>query len=364
MNELEQLLKDTAGRLFGDLCDRAQIEQAEAGQWPAALWDAVHAAGLVDAIDPEGDGTTLLSLPTLAVIVRALGEFAVPLPVVETLLAQRQLALCGRAIPEGPLTVASPHAHARLERREGRWLLSANLPRVPWGRDARAIVLEAQHGEEAMVVSLVGVKPVRLGVNLAGEPRDDFLVVDHPVPEASMARQAAASRGLAREGALLRSLQITGALGRILAMTVQYSMERAQFGRVIAKFQAVQHQVATMATHAAAAAAAAEAAVNSAQERMADFEIMAAKLRASEAAGVCCRVAHQVHGAMGFTHEHPLHSYTRRLMSWRDEFASEAQCAEWIGQEIQRVGGASLWSYVSTPQFHVSATSAGEALHA
>lgn len=361
---MDQLLKDTAARLFGDLCDRTQIEQAEAGQWPAKLWDAVHAAGLIDARDPEGDGTTLLALPTLCVIVRALGEFAVPLPVAETLLAQRQLTLCGLPIPQGPLTIAPPYGVARLDKRDGRWLLSANLRRVPWGRDARAIVLEAQHGKDTMLVCLQGARPTRLGMNLANEARDDFSVTELAIPAECIAHRAAGSRGLAREGAMLRTLQMAGALGRILGMTVQYSTERAQFGRVIAKFQAVQHQVATMATHAAAAAAAAEAAVNSAEERMAEFEITAAKLRASEAAGICCRVAHQVHGAMGFTHEHALHTFTRRLMSWRDEFGSESQCAEWIGEQIQRLGGAHLWSYVSTPQLHTDATDTGAKQHA
>jgi len=358
MNELDQLLKDTATRLLGDLCDRKQIEQAETGQWPAALWDAVHSAGLADAIDPEGDGQALLPLPTLAVIVRALGEFAVPLPVAETLLAQRHLARCAMTIPEGPLTVASTYGNARLEQREGRWLLSAGLRRVPWGRNARAIVLEAQHGDEVALVCLQGVTPTRLGMSLANEPRDDFSITNLPIPDECIAWRAQPFRGLEQEGALFRALQITGALGRILGMTVQYSMERVQFGRAIAKFQAVQHQVATMATHVAASAAAAEAAVNSAEERLADFEIMAAKLRSSEAAGICCRVAHQVHGAMGFTHEHALHTVTRRLMSWRDEFGSEAQCAEWIGARIQRIGGANLWSYVSTPQLHASAADA------
>lgn len=352
MNEIELLLKDTAGRLFGDLCERALLERADQGHWPEALWTAAQDAGLADAIDPEGDGQTLLPLSTLAIIIRALGEFSVPLPIAETLLAQRHLAIAGLEIPPGSLTIAPPHGQAQLECVDGVWSLSAQLRRVPWGRSARAIVLEAQYGEGTMLVCLQDVQPTHLNVNLANEPRDDFVLDRHTIPSACVAAQPKASRGLALEGALFRTLQMVGSLGRILGLTVQYSMERVQFGRAIAKFQAIQHQVAAMATHAAAAAAAAEAAVNSADERRAEFEIMAAKLRASEAVGVCCRVAHQVHGAMGFTHEHALHFFTRRLMSWRDEYGSESQCAEWIGTEIQRLGGAKLWSYISTPQLH------------
>lgn len=358
MNEFDQLLKDTADRLFGDLCDRIQIEQAEKGQWASTLWEAIETAGLTDARDPEGDGKTLLPLTTLAVIVRALGEFAVPLPVAETLLAQRYLVMAGMDVPHGPLSVAPYSKGLQLNKRDGNWYLSGQLKRVPWGRDVNGIVFEIDHDGGSALVFLKGVKPARLGTNLANEPRDDFEMNDHLVPVDCIVIRHEPQRHLAREGMLLRTLQITGALGRSLGMTVQYSMERVQFGRAIAKFQAVQHQVATMATHAAAAAAAAEAAVNSAQERVADFEIMAAKLRASEAAGVCCRIAHQVHGAMGFTHEHSLHTLTRRLMSWRDEFGSEVECGQWIGEQIHRIGGAQLWSYISTPQLHADVTEA------
>ncbi len=364
MNDMDELLKDTAARLFGDLCTRKEMDRAEHGDWPADMWEAVECTGLASAIDPESDGSVLLPLPTLAVIVRALGEFAVPLPVAETLLAQRLLIQAGLAVPRGPLTVASPHRRAQLVQRDGRWLLSAELRRVPWGRHARAVVLEARFGDTTALVRLENATPLREGRSLANEPRDDFSLTDHPVPADAVAVLAPGRHSLAREGALLRALQMTGAMGRVLGMTVQYSMERVQFGRAIAKFQAVQHQVATMATHAAAAAAAAEAAVNAAEERAADFEVAAAKLRSSEAAGVCCKVAHQVHGAMGFTHEHALHTFTRRLMSWRDEFGSEVQWADWIGEQVHRIGGARLWSYVSTPELHAAEAATREKNHA
>ena len=43
-----------------------------------------------------------------------------------------------------------------------------------------------------------------------------------------------------------------------------------------------------------------------------------------EAAGIGAAIAHQMHGAIGFTQEHQLHYLTRRLWSWRDEFGNEA----------------------------------------
>ena len=52
-------------------------------------------------------------------------------------------------------------------------------------------------------------------------------------------------------------------------------------------------------------------------------EVAIAKLRVGEAAGTGAAIAHQVHGAMGFTYEHSLHHSTRRLWAWREEFGNE-----------------------------------------
>ena len=61
------------------------------------------------------------------------------------------------------------------------------------------------------------------------------------------------------------------------------------------------------------------------------FEIAAAKARIGEAVALVAGVAHQVHAAMGFTHEHTLHRSTRRLWSWRDEFGTESEWQAWVG---------------------------------
>ena len=73
-----------------------------------------------------------------------------------------------------------------------------------------------------------------------------------------------------------------------------------------------------------------------------DFAVAIAKARAGEAAGKVAEVCHQVHGAMGFTQEHPLHFATRRLWSWRDEFGHETFWQERIGRMVCSAGGEAL----------------------
>ncbi|WP_340528905.1 acyl-CoA dehydrogenase family protein, partial [Cupriavidus necator] len=58
--------------------------------------------------------------------------------------------------------------------------------------------------------------------------------------------------------AAIHAAAIAGAMGRVFDMTLQYCNDRAQFGKSIGKFQAVQHQLSVMAQHVAAAGIAAE----------------------------------------------------------------------------------------------------------
>jgi acyl-CoA dehydrogenase len=71
--------------------------------------------------------------------------------------------------------------------------------------------------------------------------------------------------------------------------------------------------------------------------------VAAAKIRAGEAACKVAEIAHQVHGAIGFTHEHGLHRLTRRLWSWRDEFGTESQWSFDLGKEVMTAGADALW---------------------
>jgi len=54
-------------------------------------------------------------------------------------------------------------------------------------------------------------------------------------------------------------------------------------------------------------------------------------------------VAHQVHGAMGFTEEFGLHRFTRRLWSWRSEFGGDAHWAARLGQMAVEIGAEAFW---------------------
>jgi acyl-CoA dehydrogenase len=185
------------------------------------------------------------------------------------------------------------------------------------------------------------------GANLAEEPRD-AVVVDGPVTAAPVEEHVGAQLRL--RGALGRSLLLVGALRAALAASVQYAGERVQFGRPIGRFQAVQQSLALAAAEVAAASAAAEAAARAADADgvlSAELPIAMAKARTSEAAGAVARIAHQVHGAIGFTREHDLRLATTRLWAWRDEDGSEAQWQEVVGAAALAAGADGLWPLIT-----------------
>jgi acyl-CoA dehydrogenase len=73
------------------------------------------------------------------------------------------------------------------------------------------------------------------------------------------------------------------------------------------------------------------------------LEVASAKIRVGEAATEGAGIAHQVLGAIGFTQEHILHRFTRRLWAWRDDFGSESSWAVKLGNLVASKGADGLW---------------------
>ncbi|MFT4564347.1 MAG: acyl-CoA dehydrogenase [Gammaproteobacteria bacterium] len=345
------LIIATAERLFGDLCTSETILSAESGLWPTALWDAVQDSGLSLASIPEssgGSGAQLLDAFNLLIVA---GSYSTPIPFAETFLAAWVLENCDLAVPAGPLTIVPPaqSSEFRLTRQSQQWRLSGTASRVPFARHAAGIVLVANSSASEYALTL---KPSQCEIthatNMANEARDSISCRDVIVDDRDVAEVAdpVSSNTLTLMSALARACQMAGALDRILYQSINYVREREQFGRPLAKFQAIQHHVATLAGEAAAASVAAQAAAQVVDVhgiRAAELEIAAAKSRTGTAAGVGAEIAHQVHGAMGFTQEYPLHYATRRLWSWRDEFGNEAYWADRLASLVLRHGGDQVW---------------------
>ncbi len=345
MSDIRNDLLDTVDRLCEAHCTRTVQDAAERGEWPAALWDAFEEVGLVRALLPEEDGGSGLDFADAMAMLRRCAWHAVPLPLAETLLAGRLLTAAGLPVPHGALTVAPPGA-VPLRIDGGGASVSGVARRVPWGDACAHAVVAGECDGEAFVGVVAGAGRVRaVERNLAGEPRVTLDLASAPLLSAAPLADAAGR--LRAEGALMRSVQMAGAVERVLSHSLRYAGERVQFGKPIGRFQAVQHMLAVLAGHAAAASAVADMAVEASAEKADDFAVAVAKARAGEAAGRGAEIAHQVHGAMGFTHEHDLHRSTRRLWSWRDEFGNESHWQQRLGRAVAAGGAPALWPRIT-----------------
>lgn len=347
-NDNDQLIEDTARRILAAHCTPEQLKDVE-GAWNQKLWVDLEGTGLPNAFEPEGRGELDLPASVALNVVRVAGEYSTPVPLAENMLANWLLQFTGLPAMAGPLSVAPVNTEdaLTLRRQDGGWRLSGKAVRVPWARYAAGLVVVAcADGEEFAVQVPAGSYEISNGENLAREPRDN-VTFDTIVKEEAVRPLQGGFQRMYAMGAAMRVLQIAGAMDSILRLCVQYVQDRKQFGKPLSKFQAIQQNIAVAGANVAAASAAANSVIRAIETDDIGFEIAAAKVRAGEASTIASKLAHQVHGAMGFTQEYELHFLTKRVWSWRDEFGGEKYWSVRIGEEVCRRGAENLWPFIS-----------------
>ena len=316
-------------------------------RWDPDLWSALAAAGMT-GVGFEGAGGSGGEIADAAAIVAALAAGAAAVPVAEHLLvAGPALVGAGLVLPDldEPLSIAlsgTVMAHVI----DGVWTLTGTAHNVPWACVARhlAVLATGLDGPVLAVARVAAGQATDDVTNLALEPRGSVMFKQAPALGAAALTQAQVDE-LRAKYALARAVQVAAALEQVLVWTVQYARERFQFGQPLAKFQAIQMELAQMAGEVTAVSALVDAAVlamNCGQDVI--LPAAAAKVRAGAAVGVVARLAHQVHGAIGYTREHKLHYLTTRLWSWRDEAGSELMWSRVLGAGVLADGPEGLWT--------------------
>jgi acyl-CoA dehydrogenase len=351
--ESENIVAETAERIFADLADAQTINRDKNGAWKAPLWQALTEAGLPLSWVPEDCDGSGASLAEGFSVLSAAGRFAIAVPLAETMLAGWLLAQARIKSPEGMMTVAPASPKDRITL-NADGTLSGRARGVPFAKTARYIAVLAS-GAGGLSIALVdaGACRIEAGLNLASDASDVVTLTNVAPISIKPAPKGFDQNTLMLMGGVARSLQIAGALESMLDISVRYSNERVAFEKKISKFQAVQHNLAKLAGESAAALAAATSAAdtiaNSTSFDDAVFlEAASAKIRCSEAAEKGGAIAHQVHGAIGFTIEHILHRYTLRALAWRDDFGSESHWAVELGKMVAARGADELWPLVAS----------------
>lgn len=329
MGEQSGMLAETAARVFADC----------AGKSAKDAWPAIDRAGLALVMVPEAAGGFGGGWEDAHAIFFAAGEHAVSFPICEAVIAAKLLSDAGLAA-DGSLSL-TPSGEGILDPSGSKF--SGTLKHASEGANVSrlAALIGGLDGIRIVAVATGDAARVEHRVNGADEGRDDLVFEDAPAIAAPLPGWS--EDRLYRALALARASQLAGAIAAALSLSVSHTRQREQFGRPLAAFQAIQQQLAVLAEEAAAARAASAAAARAADRGEASFEIACAKLRANQAAGLAASIAHQVHGAIGFTREYALQKFTRRLWAWRSEYGNERHWSSEIGARAAKAGADGFW---------------------
>ena len=314
----EQLEFRAAARaLFEAECQPSAVRAAADGGdgRNAALWRQLGDMGVLGLLAPDGyGGLGLTDVDLVGVLVES-GRCALPDPLVETAsVVVPLLATVGEStllpgLIDGALTatVAGVYGSSRVT-----------------------------HADAAVVVALghdavrVFTDPDRFASRLPSidRARRVFRFPDGVTTAATVLAEGdeavAISTVASDRAAVGAAAQLVGLAGALLDMTVAYLKVREQFGVPIGSFQGLKHQMATalmeleFATPAVYRAAytiaeSAGAPTEAAAARDRSLHSSMAKAMASDAARLVARTCLQAHGAIGYTVEHDLHLWFKRV---------------------------------------------------
>jgi Acyl-CoA dehydrogenase, C-terminal domain len=123
---------------------------------------------------------------------------------------------------------------------------------------------------------------------------------------------------------------LVGAGRAMLSLARQHALDRMQFGKPVASFQAIRHRLAETLV----AVEGAEATLVAAAAEPDDLAFLLAKAAAGQAALTAARHCQQVLGGIGFTAEHELHRHVKRSLVLDGLLGS--------ARELTREAGATL----------------------
>ena len=336
LSEEQELLRSGLRELLSRECDirHARAVAYDGAGRDDALWQSLARADWTALTVPEADGGAGLRFEELAIVAEEAGRAVLPLPLTTTLLAARAIARAPtprgdllRRIAAGEATVTIAlrdvdRDEASTAQRDGDgWRLVANYSFVPHGPRADLVLIDAGRGlivlpTDAPGMSWIDLNAIDRTVPQYGLSLSDVRV-DDDVSLSGNGDARHAIDGLADEWRAALAADTLGACQRMLELSVEYAKERVQFGRPIGANQAVKWRIADMG----AAVERMRAAVYHAAVKIdADAEdrplgvAIAKAATAAPGAFVGSQAIH-VHGGIGYTWEHDLHLYFKRVKS-------------------------------------------------
>ena len=213
----------------------------------------------------------------------------------------------------------------------GEGLAVRGLGTARLGRCETAVVVTAGAGG-ALVSATVATADLSLRAVAGVDPAAGVVEVAGDAVPAAASEECAPGTWAAAlaAGQLALAHELVGASRAVLGLARDHALERVQFGRPIATFQAVRHRLAESLVAIEAAEAAAVAGTGAATPLTA----MLAKAIAGRSARTVARHGQQVLAGIGFTTEHGLHRHVRRIMLLDGLLGSSRALTRRLGRDL------------------------------
>jgi len=310
-SEEEAAAAEAFGTMLTGACPLSRVRAAEPLGFDADLWLSMIELGALDLAAPTPDGA---SLAALGVIAEQVGRHLAPVPMVDAMVVARLLARCPGSDAQALLTRMGKGGVVGLASGD----LAGGRAYVSSGAVATAVIGKVR--DELRVWDLADER-LALLENLGAMPLAEVGLAEldrFPAAVLAAGREVERHLGIARtEWQLLTAHALYGAGAQALRIGLEYTMQREQFERKIASFQAVQHRFADAATELRGAQLLAYKSAWAAENtedgaRLAALALLCAGREAFRAASE----ALHFHGGYGFTLEYAIQLYFRRIRSW------------------------------------------------
>ena len=346
LTETQQMLRTSARTFLEAECSTTHVREMELTDhgFSADIWQKMSDLGWLGLTIPETYGGAELGFMDLVILLEEMGRYMLPGPFFSTaVLSSLAIIECGddkqkeeylsriaagqiilaMALTEPSATWDPSGIQLRAATDGDTYTLNGTKLFVSDGNVADYLLVVARTGSETTDISLFIIPTKYEGLNqtllktMASDNQSEFTFENVKIPKMNLLGKENESwpaiQKIIQWGAIGKCAEMAGGGQRVLEMTVEYAKQRTQFGRPIGSFQAIQHHCANMATDVETAKFITyKAAWTLSQGLNADKEVAMAKAWVSDSYGRVCALAHQSHGAIGFTKEHDLQLYSRR----------------------------------------------------
>ena len=313
-------LAEGARSFLEGVCTPERLKALDEEIETESLWPQIAEMGLLGVMAPEEAGGLGLGAIDFVLVAEAAGHVALPEPLVES------------AGVIAPLLAACDNTDALTALISGETKIAFTDQRSPYIDTfiSPDKIIAAVDG----ALALCDANEVRVTQTDSIDPLKKLASVEIPSGVSNTLAMGAAATLRAdafNRGGVFTAAQLLGLADGMISQATEYAQNREQFGVPIGSFQAVKHNLANAFVKLEFARPVVYRAAAALDLQSDDIEFFAshAKIAATEAAGFVAETAIQIHGAMGYTYEVPLHYWMKKTWAlaglWGDKSFHEAR---------------------------------------